>query len=198
LREKAGSRISMWKLRKDEARSVPQPTSSTAASYTPAREISVEAPKADTVRAEVAHIGKSVVVKGELSGSEDLYLDGEVEGSIELRAHRLIIGPNGRVCANVEAGDVVVHGKLDGNVRSSERVELKKTAMLVGDIVTQRIVIEDGAYFKGSIDIQRQPTKPEIRRESGLGASSTPASCAAGGSFEEGFDRPSLLERKNC
>ncbi len=115
----------------------------------------------DQYRGEVAHIGKSVVVKGELSGSEDLYLDGEVEGSIELRNHSLTIGPNGKVRANVQAKEVVVHGKVDGNVRGSERVELKKSAVLNGDIATQRISIEDGAFFKGSIDIQKVETKPE-------------------------------------
>jgi cytoskeletal protein CcmA (bactofilin family) len=94
-------------------------------------------------------------VKGELSGSEDLYLDGEVEGSIELRGNSLTVGPNGRVRANVHARDVVVHGKVDGNIRGTERVELKKSAVLNGDIATQRIVIEDGAYFKGAIDIQK-------------------------------------------
>jgi cytoskeletal protein CcmA (bactofilin family) len=104
------------------------------------------------------------------------------------------------VRANVDAGDVVIYGKLDGNVHSSERVELKTTAMLVGDIVAQRVVMEDGAYFKGSIDIQKQAAKPEIRRDGGLGASaaSAPASSAAGGSSREGSGRPSLLGRKNC
>ena len=113
---------------------------------------------------DVAHIGKSVVIKGELSGSEDLYLDGEVEGSIELRSHSLTIGPNGRVRANINAKDVVIHGKVDGNVRGSERVELKKSAVLNGDVITQRIVIEDGAFFKGSIDIQKGETKSEAPR----------------------------------
>lgn len=117
----------------------------------------------ETYRAEMAHIGKSVVVKGELSGSEDLYLDGEVEGSVELRGHSLIVGPNGRVRANVHARDVVVHGKVDGNIRGTERVELKKSAILVGDIFTQRVVIEDGAFFKGAIDIQKETPKPEPR-----------------------------------
>lgn len=188
----------MWKLRKDEAASVSPPTSATAASYTPARETPMEGPKAEVSRAEMTRIGKSMTVKGELSAREDLYLDGEVEGAIELRDHSLIIGPNGRARANVDARAVVVHGKLDGNVRGSERVELKKTAVLVGEIVTQRIVIEDGAYFKGSIDIQKQAAKPETRRESGLGASaaSTPASSAAGRSSGEGFAQPSLLEQK--
>ncbi len=111
-------------------------------------------------RPDVAHIGKSVVVKGELSGSEDLYLDGEVEGSIELPGHGIIIGPNGRIRANVRAKDIVVHGKVDGNLYGSDRVELKKSAVLVGDIFTQRVAIEDGAYFKGGIDVQKSDTKP--------------------------------------
>jgi cytoskeletal protein CcmA (bactofilin family) len=113
---------------------------------------------------DVAHIGKSVIIKGELSGSEDLYLDGEVEGSIDLADHSLTIGPHGRVRANVHARDVVVHGKVDGNVQGTDRVELKRSAVLVGDISTTRIVIEDGAYFKGAIDIKKDAkaaTKPE-------------------------------------
>ena len=120
----------------------------------------MEIPKmTDNFRAEVAHIGKSVVVKGELSGSEDLYLDGEVEGNIELHDHALTIGPNGKVKANIHARDVVVHGKVDGNIHGTERVELKKSAILSGDITTQRIIIEDGAFFKGAIDIQKETPK---------------------------------------
>lgn len=114
-------------------------------------------------KAEVAHIGKSVVIKGELSGSEDLYLDGEVEGSIDLKEHSLTIGPHGRVRANVHAREIVVHGKVDGNLNGTDRVELKRSAVQVGDIATQRIIIEDGAYFKGAIDIRKgdkQQSKP--------------------------------------
>lgn len=118
----------------------------------------------ETPKMDVAHIGKSVVIKGELSGSEDLYLDGEVEGSVELRSHSLTVGPNGRIKANVNAKEVVIHGKVDGNVRGSDRVELKKSAVLNGDVVTQRIVIEDGAFFKGSIDIQKGEAKSEAPR----------------------------------
>lgn len=110
--------------------------------------------------ADVAHIGKSVVIKGELSGSEDLYVDGEVEGSIDLKEHSLTIGPHGRVRANVSAREIVVHGKVEGNLQGSDRVELKRSAVQVGDIATQRIVIEDGAYFKGAIDI-RKSDKPQ-------------------------------------
>ena len=116
----------------------------------------MEMPKAtDNFRADVAHIGKSVLVKGELSGSEDLYLDGEVEGSIELKDHSLVVGPHGRVRAHINARDVTVHGKVDGNIRGSERVELKRSAQVAGDIATQRVVIEDGAFFKGGIDIRK-------------------------------------------
>jgi len=100
-----------------------------------------------------AHIGKSVVIKGELSGSEDLYVDGTVEGTIELQANSLIVGPNGNVRANVNAKNVTVQGKVEGSIHALERVELRKSAVLAGDITTQRIAIEEGAFFKGKIEI---------------------------------------------
>jgi cytoskeletal protein CcmA (bactofilin family) len=171
----------MWKSRKDETKpyvppsppAAPAPVTATAI---PAREVRpVETPKMENYRSDVAHIGKSVVVKGELSGSEDLYLDGEVEGSIELRSHSLTIGPNGRVRANVSAKEVVIHGKVEGNIRGTDRVELRKTAVLNGDIATQRIVIEDGAFFKGSIDIQKPEVKAEPAKAAVAAAPSTPA-----------------------
>lgn len=139
----------------------------------------METPKmTDNFRAEVAHIGKSVVVKGELSGSEDLYLDGEVEGNIELHDHSLTIGPNGKVKANIHARDVVVHGKVDGNIAGTERVELKKSAILSGDITTQRIIIEDGAFFKGAIDIQKETPKA-VGKSATASVGSTASSYAA-------------------
>jgi len=126
----------------------------------------------EQTRTDVAHIGKSVVVKGELSGSEDLFVDGEVEGSIELHDHSLTVGPNGRIRANITAKEVVIHGRVDGNISGKDRVELRKSAVLAGDIVTQRILIEDGAYFKGGIDISKDQTP---RREQQAGhATSTP------------------------
>jgi cytoskeletal protein CcmA (bactofilin family) len=156
----------MWKTRKeDEKPSIPTSQPPTAAapaapSYQPSR--TAETARMDTQRAEIANIGKSVIIKGELSGSEDLYLDGEVEGNIDLHNHNLVIGPNGRVRANVFAKDVVIHGKVDGNVTAVNKVELKKSALLNGDIDTQRIVIEDGAFFKGSIDIRKgEPAKAQ-------------------------------------
>ena len=116
----------------------------------------METPKS----AEFAHIGKSVIIKGELSGSEDLYVDGVVDGTIELQGNSLVIGPNGQGRANVHAKGVVVQGRLEGNIRASERAELRKSAVAVGDIFTQRISIEEGAYFKGKVDIQKEAAKP--------------------------------------
>ncbi len=106
-----------------------------------------------------ANIGKSVVIKGELSGSEDLYVDGNVDGKIELRNHILTIGPNGAVKADVSAKSVVIQGKLDGSVNASERVELRKSAVVTGDVTTQRIAVEEGAFLKGKVDVQREAGK---------------------------------------
>src|SRR3954465_848891 len=161
----------MWKSLDDKPVappvSTPMPTNVTATA-TPKEVRPMEIPKsADNYRADVAHIGKSVLIKGELSGSEDLYLDSEVEGSIDLQDHCLTIGPHGRVRANVSAREVVVHGKVDGNIQGTERVELKRSSVLVGDIATQRIIIEDGAFFKGAIDIKKDAPKAAPKVETG-------------------------------
>ena len=110
---------------------------------------------------QMTHIGKSIVIKGELSCSEDLYIDGQVEGTIDPRGNCLTIGPNGRVKANVIARAVVVQGKLEGNIQASDRVDLKQSAIVVGDVVTQRISIDEGACIKGSIEIQKDALKKE-------------------------------------
>jgi cytoskeletal protein CcmA (bactofilin family) len=184
----------MWKAtRKEDEFSVPAPDQATTKpAYTaPPVARPVEPSRAEAPRSvDVATIGKSVVVKGELSGSEDLYVDGEVEGSISLRGQSLTVGPNGRVRANVEARNVIVHGRVDGNIHASDRVELRKSASLSGDISTARVAIEDGAFFKGSIDIQK--AEPAPRLEPKLPAISaapvapvTPAAPAAQGSLLE-------------
>ena len=131
--------------------------------------------------AEFAHIGKSVIIKGELSGSEDLYVDGQVEGSIELSGNRLVIGPHGQVKANVNAKVVIVQGKLDGNIRTTERAELTKSAMVAGDIVTQRVAIEEGAYFKGKVDIQRESAKTDGPKATSTLSPAAGASSASAG-----------------
>jgi len=106
--------------------------------------------------ASAALIGKSVVVKGELQGSEDLTIDGQVEGKIELRDHTLAIGAGGRIKAQVFAKAVVVFGELVGNINASETVEIRESGSVDGDIISPRVAIADGAHFRGSIDMQRK------------------------------------------
>ena len=113
----------------------------------------------DSAYAGMILIGKSFVIKGEVSCDGDLYIDGQIEGTIDPKGNRLTIGPNGRVKANVIARALVVQGKLEGNIQASERVDLKQSAIVVGDIVTQCISIEEGAHIKGSVDIQKEPSK---------------------------------------
>jgi len=157
----------MWKSTRKEddyLSAAPEPSApgpaypSTPPVTRPAEPVRVEAPRS----VDIATIGKSVVVKGELSGSEDLYVDGEVEGSISLRGQSLTVGPNGRVRANIEARNVIVYGRVDGNIQASDRVDLRKSASLSGDISTARVAIEDGAFFKGSIDIQKVEPAPRL------------------------------------
>jgi len=120
----------------------------------------METPKApETARGETTLIGTSIVIKGELSCGEDLYIDGQVEGTIDPKGNRLTIGPHGRVKANVIACAVMVQGKLEGNIQASDRVDLKQSAVVTGDIATQRISIDEGAYFKGGVNIQKDPLK---------------------------------------
>ena len=124
----------------------------------------METPKAsDTARGETIVIGKSFVIKGELSCSEDLYIDGQVEGTIDPKGNRLTIGLNGRVKANVTACTVVVQGKLEGNIQASDRVDLKRSAVVMADIATQHISFDEGVYFKGSINVQKEAPTKEVR-----------------------------------
>lgn len=106
-----------------------------------------------------ATIGKSVKVVGKIFAKEDLYVDGDVEGTIETPENRVTVGPNGRVQADISAREAVIIGQVQGNVETSDKVDLRKDAKLVGNITTARISIEDGAVFKGSIDIR----KPEVK-----------------------------------
>jgi len=124
---------------------------------------------------DFAHIGKSVNIKGELSGSEDIYVDGRVEGSIQLAGNSLTVGPNGRVRANVTARNVTVGGALDGNIQASERTELRKSAVVNGDVQTKRIAIEEGAYFKGKLEILA-----ESRPQAGSGMTAAAAQAGSG------------------
>jgi len=125
-----------------------------------------------TTSADQATIGKSLVIKGEVTGSESLYIDGRVEGSINLSGNRVTVGRNGVVAANINAREIVVLGKVRGNLTASDRVDIRSDGSLTGDVVAARISIEDGAFFKGGIDIRKagQSAKGE---ESKAAASST-------------------------
>ena len=120
-----------------------------------------------TTTADQATIGKSLVIKGEVTGSESLYIDGRVEGSISLAGNRVTIGRNGVVAANINAREIVVLGKVRGNLTASDRVDIRSDGSLTGDVVAARISIEDGAYFKGGIDIRKggQPTQQKPNGE---------------------------------
>jgi len=106
-----------------------------------------------------SRLGSSLHVKGEISGNEDLVINGSVEGSVQLDERQLTVGTAAKVTADIIAGDVVVYGKVKGNVRAKGRVEIKKDGSVDGDLTTAQIMIEDGAYFKGSIEIERSAEK---------------------------------------
>ena len=123
-----------------------------------------------------ATIGKAVKIVGQIFSKEDLYVDGDVEGTVEAMEHKLTIGPNGTVHAGVKAREVAVLGTIQGNVEATDKIEIRKDAKLVGDIRTARIIIEDGAYFKGSIDIVKpEPAKPTAKPQ----VATAPATAAA-------------------
>src|SRR5450631_301579 len=130
-----------------------------------------------TTTADQATIGKSLVIKGEVTGSESLYIDGRVEGSINLAGNRVTIGRNGVVAANINAREIVVLGKVRGNLTASDRVDIRSDGSLTGDVVAARISIEDGACFKGGIDI-RKAGKPEEEKAAAASVTPEPAIAA--------------------
>lgn len=134
------------------------PTPTTAPAHQEYSPVSAPRTGAQSATSEQATIGKSLVIKGEVTGSESLYIDGRVEGSINLPGNRVTVGRNGVVAANITAREIVVQGKVRGNMTASDRVDIRNEGSLTGDVVAQRISIEDGAYFKGGIDI-RKPGK---------------------------------------
>jgi cytoskeletal protein CcmA (bactofilin family) len=143
---------------------------------TPGRPAEPERPSPTT--SDQATIGKSLVIKGEVTGSESLYIDGRVEGSINLSGNRVTIGRNGVVAANISAREIVVLGKVRGNLTASDRVDIRSDGSLTGDVVAARISIEDGAFFKGGIDIRKAgsagaATKSDSRPEEPKSVSTT-------------------------
>ena len=136
-------------------------TTTTSSIHTTSEPAPAPAPRntLTTTSTEQATIGKSLVIKGEVTGSESLYIDGRVEGSINLPGNRVTVGRNGVVSANITAREVVIIGKVKGNMMASDRVDIRNEGSLTGDVIAQRISIEDGAYFKGGIDIQKPSQK---------------------------------------
>lgn len=119
-----------------------------------------------------ASLGRSVTVKGEIIGREDLTIDGEIEGMIEVREHRLTIGPAGKVRAGIHAREVIILGAVHGKIESKDKIEIRSNATLIGDIRTAQVVIEDGAYFKGAVDITRKAPGEGAGSEGGAGLGS--------------------------
>ncbi len=105
---------------------------------------------------DIVNIGKSIVIKGELSGSEDLTIEGHVEGTIQLKEHVLTIGPNGRIKAQVFAKAVIVLGEVHGNVTATDKVDIRDNGSVEGDLISPRVAIAEGAHFRGSVDMQRK------------------------------------------
>src|SRR5256885_16421155 len=132
--------------------------------------------------ADQATIGKSLVIKGEVTGSESLYIDGRVEGSINLAGNRVTVGRNGVVAANITAREIVVLGKVRGNLTASDRVDIRSDGSLTGDVVAARISIEDGAFFKGGIDIRKAGQKvngEEVKESKPTASTSEPAAATS-------------------
>lgn len=150
----------MWKP------SQPEPPSPPQAPPEPVRPAPAAAPIESANRAAVsaaadqASISKGLFIKGEITGSESLFIDGKVEGSINLNGNRVTVGRNGQVAASITAREVVVLGKVRGNVTATDRVDIRAEGALTGDVAAARISIEDGAFFKGGIDIRKPDQKP--------------------------------------
>jgi cytoskeletal protein CcmA (bactofilin family) len=136
---------------------------------------------------DIVNIGKSVVIKGELNGSEDLTIEGHVEGTIQLRDHVLTIGPNGRIKAQVFAKSVIVLGEVTGNVTASDKVDIRDNGSVDGDIISPRVAIAEGAHFRGSVDMQRKaaasapPAKPAATPQAAAPQDKAPAAAAPAG-----------------
>lgn len=165
----------MWK--RDEAVKPAQPMGTAPVTTVPAAATQPVAPRVEAPRQperDMVNIGKSVIIKGELSGSEDLTIEGQVDGKIELKQNVLTIGPNGRIKAQIIAKAVVVQGEVTGNITASERIDIRDAGSVDGDLAAPRVAIADGAHFRGGIDMQKPGAKPGDKPAAA--AAATPAS----------------------
>jgi cytoskeletal protein CcmA (bactofilin family) len=136
-------------------------------------------PESRRIERDVVNIGKSVVIKGELNGSEDLTIEGQVEGKIELKEHALTIGPNGKIKAQVFAKSVIVLGEVNGNVTASEKVDIRDGGSVDGDIISPRVAIAEGAHFRGSVDMQKKGGQQQPAQKPQAAPTPVPAKEAA-------------------
>jgi cytoskeletal protein CcmA (bactofilin family) len=158
----------MWKwTRKDENRPASILSAAPPVRSIPSAESVQAVPGLQSVespRPDVTHIGRLIVIKGDVSGSGNVYLDGELEGSVELPDGALTVGSEGRIRANLQARSIVVQGRVDGNLYGLERAVLKKSATVVGDIYTPRIAIEDGAFLEGNVRVHKDLLRPQTKK----------------------------------
>ncbi len=179
----------MWNRRKDEPTDrplgSPSATPSTGNEGMPMQTMPTRYDNESPTPPRAATIGKGVSITGQIFSKEDLIIDGEVDGTVEAHDHKLTIGPNGKVKASIKAKDIVILGNVQGNVEATEKIDIKKDARLVGDIKTARIAIEDGALFKGSIDIIRpeapKSAAPKPQPIAAPNVSQQPLSASSGG-----------------
>jgi cytoskeletal protein CcmA (bactofilin family) len=154
----------MWK--RDEAvKPAGSQPAAPAAPVAPTQQSPAPQPDSRRIERDVVNIGKSVVIKGELNGSEDLTVEGHVEGKIELKDHVLTIGPNGKIKAQVFAKSVIVLGEVNGNVTATEKVDIRDGGSVDGDIISPRVAIAEGAHFRGTVDMQRKGAAPAQQQQ---------------------------------
>jgi cytoskeletal protein CcmA (bactofilin family) len=159
----------MWKPNQPGSPSptpIPEPSRPVPTTSTPVFEAPARPQPSAAVTGEQATIGKGLFIKGEINGSESLFIDGKVEGTVNLPGNRVTIGRNGQVAANITAREIVVLGKVRGNVSATDRVDIRAEGSLSGDVQAARISIEDGAFFKGGIDIRKPDAKTGAQPQS--------------------------------
>src|SRR5215471_13752947 len=191
---RSGGGMTMWK--RDEAVRPAQPVASTpppapapvAQAYSPRPEASHH------MERDIVNIGKSVVIKGELNGSEDLTIEGHVEGTIQLKDNVLTIGPNGKIKAQIFAKSVIVLGEVTGNVTASDKVDIRDNGSVDGDLIAPRVAIAEGAHFRGAVDMQRkggqnaaasQPAKPAAVAQTPASVTAVPPPAATGAQAQQ-------------
>ena len=151
----------MWNKAKPDVAPEPMPRSTPPPQPQPAAVTRQPEPAAASSAPRGTAIGKGVTIIGDVVSKEDLFIDGDIKGNVEVQDSRCTVGPNGNARSNVKAREVVIQGKVQGDVEATQKITIRKDGSLVGNIRTMGIIIEDDAYFKGSIDIVRNGAPPK-------------------------------------